>query len=350
MRKIDFRSDTVTKPSPGMLEAIATAELGDDVYGEDPSVNELEIKAARITGKEASLFVASGTMANLIAILAHADRGGEIIVGNKSHIFVSEAGGASALGGVSYHVVPNNSKGLFDIVDLEAAFRDDTNYHHPITSLLAFENTHNNCGGIAISPEDLNPIIDWAQEYNLPTHVDGARIFNASTRLDIPVQKLVERIDSVSFCLSKGLACPVGSMICGDEKFINKARRIRKMLGGGMRQAGILASAGIFALDNMLDRLLEDHINAAKLAQGLSDLEYIDINHKLVETNLVFFNVSNEHKEKLHLFLESHGIKGGSATGNRWRFTTHYGISSEDIDYTIEVMKEYSNVECAQSA
>ena len=183
----------------------------------------------------------------------------------------------------------------------------------------------------------------------MPTHIDGARIFNASTRLGIPVYKLVERIDSVSFCLSKGLGCPVGSMICGDKIFIDKARRIRKMIGGGMRQAGILASAGIFALDNMIDRLVEDHINAEKLAEGLSGFEYIDINHKLVETNLVFFNVSNDHKEKLHLFLKSHGIKGGSPTGNWWRFATHYGISSEDIDYTIEVMKEYSNSEYVQS-
>ena len=343
MREVDFRSDTVTKPSPEMLEAILAAELGDDVYGEDPSVNKLEDKAAEITGKEAGLFVSSGTMANLISILAHVDRGGEIIVGDKSHIFKSEAGGASALGGVSYYVIPNNSKGLFNIDDLQESFRDSTNYHHPITSLVTFENTHNNCGGIAISPEDLNPIIDWAQSHDLPTHVDGARIFNAAIRLDVPVHKMVKRIDSLTFCLSKGLSCPVGSVICGDSIFIQKARRIRKILGGGMRQAGFLASAGIFALDNMIDRLTEDHDNAIKLAAGLETLEFIDIDQELIETNLVFFNVTNEHKEKLNLFLESHGIKGGSLNSNRWRFATHYGISAEDIDYTIEMVNSYAD-------
>ena len=238
MTKVDLRSDTVTHPSPEMREAIAKAEIGDDVFNDDPSVNKLEEIAAAKVGKEAAVFVASGTMGNLISVLSHCGRGDEIILGDKSHIFRSEAGGAAALGGVSYHTVRNDARGMLDPSEVEEAIRDSTNSHNPHTAVIAIENTQNNCGGRVLTPQDTELIADVAHNYELPLHVDGARIFNAAVKLETPVDAMLKEADTVSFCLSKGLSCPVGSIVAGTHEFVEEARRWRKMVGGGMRQDG----------------------------------------------------------------------------------------------------------------
>ena len=334
---IDFRSDTVTQPSPEMREAIFNAQVGDDVFGDDPTINILEEMAADRLGKEQALFVASGTMGNLVSILSHSNRGDEIIVGDKSHIFKYEAGGASALGGVAYHTVKNHEDGKIDPDDVLNAIRDASDNHNPKTSMIALENTQNMCGGRVLDQFETKIFSDIAKNNNLKFHIDGARIFNASVKLGIDVKKIVEGADSVSFCLSKGLACPVGSVVCGDDKFIESARKWRKMLGGGMRQAGFLASAGIVALDNMVNRLAEDHENAQKLAFGLSQLPHINIDVNSVETNLVFFEIDFEYRSLVENALNQNEIKGASKR-ERWRFATHYGIESSDIDITLDVM------------
>lgn len=339
MREVDLRSDTVTHPSPEMLNAISEAEVGDDVFGDDPSVNKLEEKAAKMMGKESAVFVASGTMGNLISVLAHAGRGEEVILGDKAHIFRSEGGGAAALGGVSYHTVRNDDRGMLDLDDIKDAVRDSSNHHNPRTALITIENTQNNCGGRTLTAEDTAAIAAVAHSNNIPLHIDGARIFNASVRLETPVFELVKYADSVSFCLSKGLSCPVGSIVCGSDEFIEQARRIRKIVGGGMRQAGFLAAAGLVALDTMVERLADDHANARKLAYGLSQLPGIFIEPENVETNLVFFEVQHSDRSELSQMLESQGIKGGSSE-KRWRFVTHYGIDSSDIDYVLDTMSK----------
>ena len=334
---IDFRSDTVTHPSPEMREAISKAQIGDDVFGDDPSINTLEEMAANKLGKEKALFVASGTMGNLVSILAHSNRGDEIIVGNKSHIFKYEAGGASALGGVAYHTVENKADGKICTEDVLNAIRDSSDNHNPKTSMIALENTQNMCGGRVIDEAESKVFSDIAHENDLKFHIDGARIFNAAVKLGVDIKNLVDGADSVSFCLSKGLACPVGSLVCGDSEFIASARKWRKMLGGGMRQAGFLASAGIVALDSMVNRLSEDHDNAYKLAMGLSSLPHVNIDVDAVETNLVFFEIDFEYREILTKALNENNIKGAS-NKPRWRFATHYGIESSDIDITLDVM------------
>ena len=337
MTAVDLRSDTVTHPSPEMREAIAKAQIGDDVFSDDPSVYKLEEIAAAKVGKEAAVFVASGTMGNLISVLSHCGRGDEIILGDKSHIFRSEAGGAAALGGVSYHTVRNDTRGMLDPYEVEEAIRDSTNNHNPHTAVVAIENTQNNCGGRVLTPQDTKLIADVAHANELPLHVDGARIFNAAVKLETPVDEMLKEADTVSFCLSKGLSCPVGSVVAGTNEFINEARRWRKMVGGGMRQAGFLAAAGIVALDQMVDRLAEDHANAKKLAEGLSKIDGILIDPDTVDTNLVFFEVDHPNKNELMKKLEAEGIKGASPYA-RWRFVTHYGVDSKDIDYVLEVM------------
>ncbi len=338
MREVDLRSDTVSHPSPEMRNAIAEAKIGDDVFGDDPSVNQLEEKSADLFGKEAAVFVSSGTMGNLISILSHAGRGDEIILGDKSHIFRAEAGGAAALGGISYHTVRNDCNGMLDPVDVEGAIRDSTDYHNPVTSMVALENTQNVCGGRVLSVDQTKSLADIAHRHHIPIHLDGARIFNASVKLETPVYELVKDFDSVSFCLSKGLSCPVGSVVCGSYEFVDQARRWRKMVGGGMRQAGFMAAAGIVALDTMIDRLADDHANALRMANGLSTMSGIKIDPVNVDTNLVFFDLSDGIDPlQLHRKIESHGVKGGGAS-HRWRFVTHYGITTEDVDYTLEVM------------
>jgi threonine aldolase len=346
MRIVDLRSDTVTLPTPEMRRAMAEAELGDDVYGEDPTVNALEAKAARMLGKEAAVLVTSGTQGNFLSVLAHTQRGDEIIIGDQAHIYKSEAGGASALGGVVFQTVPTHERGTLDPDEVEAAIKPD-NPHFPRTAVIALENTHNASGGGVLTPQETKSIADVAHKHGLPLHIDGARIFNASVYLETPVSELVKDADSVTFCLSKGLSCPVGSVICGSGEFIERARRWRKMVGGGMRQAGVLAAAGIVALDSMIERLAEDHSNGRKLAQGLAKVPGISIEPDKLTTNLIRFEVTAKNRDVLAKKLLERGVKGGSPYGG-WRFVTHYGVTSDDIDYVLEVVegvfKEYAEV------
>ena len=286
MRQVDLRSDTVTHPTPEMRQAMFEAEIGDDVYGEDPSVNRLEAMAAERLGKEAAVFVASGTMGNLVSVLAHAGRGDEIILGDKAHIFRSEAGGVSALGGVAFQTIPNDERGMMDPDDVADAIKP-ANVHFTRTAVVAVENTHNGAGGTVLSPEDVKLIADVAHAADVPVHMDGARVFNAAVALEAPVSELVKDVDSVTFCLSKGLACPVGSVISGSEEYIAQARKWRKIVGGSMRQAGIIAAAGVVALDTMVDRMADDHANARKLANGLAEIDGITIDPASLHTNLV---------------------------------------------------------------
>ncbi len=265
MKVIDLRSDTVTHPTPEMRQAIFEAEVGDDVYREDPTVNRLETIAAKRMGKEAALFTTSGTQSNITAVLTHTRHGNEVILGNEAHIFWYEVGGAAALGGVVMRTLPNDSCGRLNPNDVEQAIRDK-NIHYPETTLLCLENTHNRCGGAVLTPDYTNEICELAHAHGLKVHLDGARIFNAAIAIGVPACVLTENVDSVSFCLSKGLSAPVGSLLCGSNDFIERARKFRKMLGGGMRQAGIIAAAGIVAIETMVDRLAEDHANARRLA------------------------------------------------------------------------------------
>ena len=336
MRFIDFRSDTKTLPTPAMREAVRTAELGDDVGGEDPTVNRLEAMAADMLGKEAAVLVTSGTMGNLIALMVHCEKGEQAIIGDRSHIYIGEGGGASALGGVVYHPVPNDDRGMIDPDDIRAAIDPHTGFF-PSTRLIAVENTHNNVGGAVLTPEDMEAIAGVAKENAIPVHVDGARIFNAAVHLDMPSAELVKDADTVTFCLSKGLSAPVGSLLCGTGEAIEEARRIRKMLGAGMRQAGVIAAAGIVALETMVERLAEDHSNARRLALGLARIPGVAIEPDRFRTNLVFFEVSVTSEDEVVRRLDERGIK---VIGNRpvWRFVTHYGITAEDIDYALDVI------------
>ena len=347
MRVVDFRSDTVTHPTPEMRRAMAEAEVGDDGRGDDPTVNRLEEMAAQTLGKEAAMFVASGTMGNLVSVLTHAQRGDEIVLGDQAHIFRAEAGGASALGGVSFCTVRNDQRGMLDPDEVEAAIRSPSNVHDPKTALVSLENTHTACNGAALTPEDTKVIADVARRYDLPMHIDGARIFNAAVYLETPASELVKDADSVSFCLSKGLSCPIGSLVCGSNEFIERARYWRKMVGGNMRQVGIVAAAGIVALDTMVSRLAEDHANARRLAQGLSRMPGISIDPNDVPTNIVFFEVTGGDPAGLARRLNERGVKGGTPQ-RRWRFVTHYGITADDIDHALDVIessvKEHAEV------
>lgn len=338
MREIDFRSDTKTLPSPEMRRAMAEAELGDDVSGEDPTVNRLEAMAAEMLGKEAAVLVASGTMGNLIGVLAQCQRGEEVILGDRSHIYRAEGGGVSVLGGAVMQVLPNDDAGRLDLDQVESSIHPDDS-HYPPTRLIALENTANSSGGAPLTQEYMGEVGSLAREHGLKVHVDGARLFNAAVCLEAPVAELVADADTVTFCLSKGLACPVGSVLCGDNERIERARRLRKMVGAGMRQAGIIAAPGIVALESMIDRLAEDHANARKLALGLSEMPGIDIDPDALPTNLVFFKVTSGDPMEVGRRLEERGVLV-SAERDVWRWVTHYGISAEDIDYTLDAMGE----------
>lgn len=339
---IDLRSDTVTLPTPQMRDAMAEAEVGDDVYGEDPSINRLEEMSAARMGKEAGLFVASGTMGNLSAVLAYCGRGDEFILGNLSHTFIFEAGGAAALGGVHPHTLNNQPDGTLVLEDVETAIRPD-DIHQPITRLVVLENTHNRCGGIALGVEYTRAAGELAHEHGLNLHLDGARIFNAAILFGVDVTELVDPADSVTFCLSKGLSAPVGSVLCGSKDFISRARRIRKQLGGGMRQAGVLAAAGIVALETMVDRLAEDHSRAKQLAQGLSLIPGLLLDPGTPYTNMVFLSLGdgapfsgNEVADR----LKQNGVLVGVVSKNRFRLVTHYGIEDADIEMAVGAFKE----------
>jgi len=336
MQFIDLRSDTVTLPTPAMREAMATAEVGDDVLSEDPTVNRLEAIAAARVGKEAALFVASGTMGNLVALLTHCGRGDEIIAGDRAHLFLYEAGGASALGSIHSRQVPNRPDGTLDLAQVEAAIRPD-NDHFPRSRLLCLENTHNRCGGACLTPDYLRQARALADQYGLRIHLDGARIFNAAAALGLDVRELTRPADSVSFCLSKGLSAPVGSLLCGSADFIHQARRVRKVVGGGMRQAGVIAAAGIVALEQMVDRLADDHANARRLAQGLADIPGINLDPSRVQTNIVIFELRNGalSPDAFCRRLADQGVKMSPIEGRQIRAVTHYGIEAEHIEQAL---------------
>jgi threonine aldolase len=341
MTWIDLRSDTVTLPTEKMRQAMAKAELGDDVYGEDPTVNRLQSMAAERLGKEAGLFVPSGTMGNLAAILAHCGRGDEVVMGDCAHTFLYEAGGISALGGVHPHTVPNQPDGTLLIADIKGAIRSD-DVHYPKSKLLILENTHNRCGGVSISRSYMLEAAQVARENGLAIHLDGARIFNAAVDQNLPAADLVDMLDSVTFCLSKGLCAPVGSVLCGTKDFIYEALRIRKQLGGGMRQAGVLAAAGIVALDEMVDRLSEDHQKAKELSKGLAEIPGIALDKSSPNTNMVYISIDPLHKLNAKLTAEALRKKGvlvGITGPQQFRLVCHYWIRKEHLDRVIKAFR-----------
>lgn len=341
MRIVDLRSDTVTRPTPAMREAMYRAEVGDDVFGEDPTVNRLEEMAAERLGKEAALFVASGTMGNLVALLTHCRRGDEAIVGDRSHTYLFEQGGMAALGGIVPHPIPNQPNGTLRLEDIEQAIRDD-NVHFPRTRLVCLENTHNMCNGMPLSAEYTAQVAQLAHARGLSVHLDGARIFNAATALRVDVRELVKEVDSVMFCLSKGLCAPVGSLLCGDRSFITEARRARKVVGGGMRQAGVLAAAGIVALEQMTKRLEEDHARARRLAEGLGEIPGVQVGP--VATNILYFWLEGPEvtktPEEVVSGLAQRGVLVLGRELGRFRAVTHYWIGDEDIEYAIAAARE----------
>ncbi len=332
-KNLDFRSDTVTLPTPEMREAAANAPVGDDVYGEDPTVNRLERLAADMLGKEAGVFVTSGTQGNAISVLAHTLRGDEVILEAHSHIYLNEVGGLAVMGGLMPCTIQGDL-GWIRPEDLEAAIRPP-NLHHPRPSLLCIENTHNTAGGIALTPEQMEADWDVAKKHGLGVHLDGARIFNAAIALGVDAKELTKYADSVQICLSKGLAAPVGSVAVGTEEFVERARKYRKMLGGGMRQAGIIAAPGIIALTKMVDRLADDHENAKLLAEGLSQIKGIKVLNP-VKTNMVYIDISGLGWAGPE-WVEACAKIGWKSRGSPpIRLCTHYGIEREDVEAFLE--------------
>ncbi len=341
-QRIDLRSDTVTHPSPEMRRAMADAELGDDVFGDDPTVNALEARAAEMTGKEAALFVASGTMGNLVSLMAQVPRGGEIIAGEGTHSFAHEAANFAVVVGASMRLLPWNADGRMDMGSITRAFRDPHDVHDPITALVVIENTHADSMAQPLPADYVNEVGAVARGGGVPLHVDGARIFNASVALGTPVSDLLAAADSASFCLSKGLACPVGSVVVGSREFVWRARRARKLIGGGMRQVGVLAAAGLIALRDgpagMIERLADDHANARRLAEGLAGLPgIVGLDPARARTNFVFFELSRPELRMPFLdALAGEGVLMIDYPGSmRIRAVTHYGIDVGDVDRAI---------------
>ncbi len=337
-----MRSDTVTKPTEEMRRAMAAAEVGDDVYGEDPTINRLQEVAAEWMGKEAGLFVPSGTMGNLLSVLNVCQRGDEVIMGNFGHTFLFEAGGISALGGVFPNTLPNQPDGSLLLSDIEAAIRPD-DIHDPITKMVIMENTHNRCGGTVLGLEYTKSVAELAHKHQLHLHLDGARVFNAAAALGVTAAEVTDAVDSVTFCLSKGLCAPVGSVVCGSKEFIKQGLRTRKMLGGGMRQAGILASAGIIAIEKMSLRLKEDHEKATRLAEGLAKIPGIYFEMGMPQTNMVFPSISADlplSTRDVVVKLGELGVKLGAVASRRFRLVTHYWITDEDIDTAIKAFEK----------
>lgn len=334
---IDLRSDTVTLPTPAMREAMAKAPLGDDVYGEDPTVNALEELAAEKVGKQAGLFIPSGTMGNLVAMLTHCQRGDEIILGKRAHTFLYEGGGISTLGSVHSAQVWEQADGSLALEDIEAAIRPD-DIHAPRTRLIALENTHNRCGGTFQTPAYVAAVSEFAHARGLKVHVDGARIFNAAVAQGVDVKALAGPVDSVTFCLSKGLCAPVGSVLCGSQEFIAGARRWRKHLGGGMRQAGILAAAGIVSLNEMVERLAEDHARAQKLAKALAIHPQLVLDPGSPATNMLFMNLAEDvgmDAAGVAEAMRERGVLVGVTGERRFRLVLHYWISDADLERVI---------------
>jgi len=335
---IDLRSDTVTQPSKAMRDKIIHAPLGDDVFIEDPTVNELENKAAKMLGKKKALLVPSGTMGNLIAVLVHCPRGTEVILGDCSHTFIYEAGGISAFGGIHSHQLKNKEDGTINIELIESAIRQD-NVHFPKTALICLENTQNMCFGSPISSSYMNDVYELSNKYKLKVHTDGARIFNAAAALNVDVKELTQYTDTITFCLSKGLSAPIGSILCGSEEFIHEARRMRKALGGGMRQAGIIAASGDIALDQNLKQLQVDHDNAKYLAEEISKISYLDIDMNRIKTNILYFTINHNSINGTEFvnMMHNKGIKFFEVSKNKFRLVTHSGICHDDVKYVIKM-------------
>ena len=340
MRVVDLRSDTVTLPTTEMLEAMRSAEVGDDVYGEDPTVNRLEELAAKKMGKESALLTTSGTQANLVSALSQTRRGEEVILEAEAHMYYYEVGAFSAVGGLIPRLV-KGQRGVMTPQDIESALRPP-NIHFPPTTLVCIENTHNRAGGTVWTPTQTKAVFDFAHERGLKVHMDGARIFNAAVAQDIDVRKLTQYVDTMMFCLSKGLSAPIGSLAVGDRDFIANARRYRKMLGGGMRQAGVIAAAGIIAIEKMVDRLKDDHANAQLLAKGLMSIEGISVDPAQVQTNIIVYDVSGLGIDggRWIAKLNESGVKAGLLEGGRVRMVTHRGIEKDDIQYALGVAEK----------
>lgn len=333
MHPIDLRSDTITRPTEAMRRAMATAEVGDDVFGEDPTVNRLEAMAATRMGKEAALFVTSGTMGNLVSQLAHCQRGDETILGHLSHVFLYEQGGGAALGGIHPRTVANQPDGRLSLEDIEEAIRPD-DVHFPRSRLIILENTHNRCSGAALEAGYIQTVGELARRQGLKLHIDGARIFNAAVALNCSVAELAAPADSITFCLSKALAAPAGSLVCGSQTFIQRARRMRKVLGGGMRQSGVLAAAGIVALEQMVERLAEDHANARRLAEGINNVDGLETSAQGHLTNIVYIHITTGRltAEALAGALQEQGVRVLPTGPRQLRAVTHYHITARDID------------------
>ncbi|HUF37200.1 MAG TPA: low-specificity L-threonine aldolase [Anaerolineales bacterium] len=339
---IDLRSDTVTKPTPEMRAAMAEAEVGDDVFGEDPTINRLQELAAAMLGKEAALFVASGTMGNLAAVLAHCGRGDEVILGDLSHTYLYEAGGISALGGVHPRTLPNLPDGTLDPAAIASAVREDDE-HYPISRLVCLETTHNRCRGVALAVEYIDAVGELAHHRGLKLHIDGARLFNASVALDVDPARMAAAADSVTFCLSKALSAPVGSVIVGDADFIARARRARKALGGGMRQAGVLAAAGIVALTSMVERLADDHARARRLAEGLAEIDGVRVENERPATNMVYITIDPAVQLDDHQIMErmeKRGVLIHDVGPRRFRLVTHCWVGDEDVETALAAFDE----------
>ncbi len=339
MKWIDFRSDTVTEPTVEMLEAMRNAEVGDDVYDEDPTVNKLQEKAARILGKEAAIFVPSGTFGNQLSILTHTNRGDEIIVSRDNHIFLYEVGASAVISSVQLQLLGANA-GRVDIGELRSAYRI-SDIHYPKTGLMCIENAHSS--GTVMTLENMKEVFEFSRSVKVPVHLDGARIFNASVVMNTEPAVLASFADSIMFCLSKGLCAPVGSILAGREVFIEKAKKYRKMMGGGMRQAGFMAAAGIISIDKMASRLGQDHSNADYMANKMEEIELFSVNRDQLDINMVFCSVNQKSfdDKKFIDHLEKNNIKIHPRHDNEFRFVTHYWITKEKIDYFIEVIKKF---------
>jgi threonine aldolase len=335
MKRIDLRSDTVTRPTPAMRAAMVEAEVGDDVYGEDPTVNRLEELTAEMLGTEAAIFASSGTQSNLLALLTHCGRGDEYIVGQKAHTYIHEGGGAAVFGSIQPQPLDLEPDGTLDLDKVAEVIKPD-DFHYAHTRLLCLENTQD---GRALPMDYLKKAHEFARNRKLKLHLDGARIFNAAIRLQVPVTDISRYFDSVSICLSKGLGAPVGSLLCANREFIKEARRWRKVLGGGMRQAGIIAAAGIYALENHIDRLQEDHEKAALLDEGFRKIKGLEIESSAMQTNMVFFRPGDTHSSKLPEYLKEKGVLING--GRRVRLVTHLDIHRDDIPTVIQAFKNY---------
>ena len=333
---VDFRSDTVTRPTAAMRAAMAKADVGDDVYGDDPNINDLQDKVAALMGKEAALFVTSGTQSNLCAMMAHCQRGQEILTGENYHVFIDEAGGASVLGGIMMAPMPTNDTGALNVDDIDRTVKPD-DPHCPISSLLCLENT---VSGNVQSVELIDALALRGKAHGLAVHLDGARLMNAVVKLGVPVRDIVKHADSVSLCLSKGLGAPVGSVLAGSKELIGRAYRARKLVGGGMRQAGLLAAAGIHALDNHVERLADDHANALRLAEQLATIPQISVDVDAVQTNMVFMNLAQDAAATLPAYMQGKGILMNGHP-SRIRLVTHLDVNAEKIDQFVTELRGF---------